>query len=180
GFLRPNGEEHGRAREASGGPHQLLDERRRSAVRELRRPVQEVLGEVRAGSSGADPTGVSSPFRFDVLTLFPEIFDGFLGQSILKLAQERALVQVPSWTSRDWSPRAKHHKVDDRPFGGGPGMVIMPEPVFTAVEAVQAMAEPGLLVMLTPAGERLTQSLVAELAGNKRLLLLCGRYEGFD
>jgi tRNA (guanine37-N1)-methyltransferase len=118
--------------------------------------------------------------RFDVLTLFPEIFDGYLGESIVKLAQERGLVAVHRWNIRDWSPDAKHHKVDDRPFGGGPGMVMMPEPVFAAVEAVQAKAEPGLLVMLTPAGERLTQRVVEELVNQPRLLLLCGRYEGFD
>jgi len=71
--------------------------------------------------------------------------------------------------------------VDDRPFGGGPGMILMAEPVFAAVEAVRAKdSERGLLVMLTPAGERLTQAVVNELAQEKRLLLLCGRYEGFD
>src|SRR5205823_2376979 len=118
--------------------------------------------------------------RFDVLTLFPEIFDGYLGESLVKLAQDRGLVEVHRWNIRDWSPDPKHHKVDDRPFGGGPGMVMMPEPVFAAVEAVQAKADPGLLVMLTPAGERLTQRVVEELAKQPRLLLLCGRYEGFD
>jgi tRNA (guanine37-N1)-methyltransferase len=118
--------------------------------------------------------------RFDVLTLFPEIFQGYLGQSILKLALQRGLVEIHLWNIRDWA-KGKHHSVDDRPFGGGPGMVIMPEPVFDAVEAVQHKApEPGQLVMLTPAGERLTQPLVRELAGQRRLLLLCGRYEGFD
>ncbi len=124
---------------------------------------------------------MTSPFRFDILTLFPEIFDGYLGQSILKLAQERNLVEVHRWNIRDWSTDTKHKKVDDRPFGGGPGMVMMPEPVFACVEAVQSKAaEPGLLVMLTPAGERLTQGVVGELANKQRLLLLCGRYEGFD
>jgi tRNA (guanine37-N1)-methyltransferase len=119
--------------------------------------------------------------RFDVLTLFPEILDGYLGQSILKLAQDRGLVEVHRWNIRDWSPDAKHHKVDDRPFGGGPGMILMPEPVFASVEAVQAKANPpGLLVMLTPAGQRLTQKVVSELAAEPRLILLCGRYEGFD
>ena len=119
--------------------------------------------------------------RFDVLTLFPEIFDGYLGQSILKLAQDRGLVEVHRWNIRDWSPDTKHKKVDDRPFGGGPGMILMPEPVFAGVEAVQSKAaEPGLLVMLTPAGERLTQTIVTELAQQRRLVLLCGRYEGFD
>src|SRR5947209_1807103 len=118
--------------------------------------------------------------RFDVLTLFPDIFQGYLTQSLLKLAIQNGLVQIHLWNIRDWAAD-KHHKVDDRPFGGGPGMVIMPEPVFAAVEAVRAKgAEPGGLVMLTPAGERLTQPLVRELAGQGRLILLCGRYEGFD
>ncbi len=124
---------------------------------------------------------MSEPFRFDVLTLFPEIFDGFLGQSILKLAQDRGQVEIRRWNIRDWSPDTKHKKVDDRPFGGGPGMVMMPEPVFGCVDAVQqSSSTPGHLVMLTPAGERLTQSIVAELASHCRLILLCGRYEGFD
>jgi tRNA (guanine37-N1)-methyltransferase len=118
--------------------------------------------------------------RFDVLTLFPEIFSGYLTQSLLKLAIARGLVQIHLWNLRDWA-RGKHKSVDDRPFGGGPGMVLMCEPVFACVEAVQAQAQPpGQLVMLTPAGERLTQPLVKELSQQSRLLLLCGRYEGFD
>jgi tRNA (guanine37-N1)-methyltransferase len=118
--------------------------------------------------------------RFDVLTLFPEIFQGYLTQSLLKLAIDTGLVEIHLWNIRDWA-KGKHRSVDDRPFGGGPGMVIMPEPVFDAVDAVRAKAaEPGTLVLLTPAGERLTQPLVRELAGCLRLLLLCGRYEGFD
>src|SRR6516225_6268815 len=118
--------------------------------------------------------------RFDVLTLFPEIFQGYLTQSLLKLAIDRGLVEINLWNIRDWA-EGKHKSVDDRPFGGGPGMVIMPEPVFKAVETVREKAgDPGLLVLLTPAGERLTQSVVKELAAHGRLLLLCGRYEGFD
>jgi tRNA (guanine37-N1)-methyltransferase len=118
--------------------------------------------------------------RFDVLTLFPEMFSGYLSESILKLAQQRGLVQVHTWNIRDWAT-GKHKTVDDRPFGGGPGMVMMPGPVFDCVEAVRAIAEPpGELVMLTPTGERLTQRVVEQLAKEPRLLLLCGRYEGFD
>src|SRR6266567_2307312 len=118
--------------------------------------------------------------RFDVLTLFPEIFSGYLTQSLLKLAIEQGLVSVKLWNLRDWAT-GKHKSVDDRPFGGGPGMVLMCEPVYAAVEAVQSQApEPGLLVLLSPAGERLTQPLVEELSRHRRLLLLCGRYEGFD
>jgi len=118
--------------------------------------------------------------RFDVLTLFPELFSGYVSESILKLAIQRGLVQVHLWNIRDWAT-GKHKQVDDRPFGGGPGMVMMPGPVFDCVEAVRAMAEPpGELIMLSPAGERLTQRVVEELATKQRLLLLCGRYEGFD
>ncbi len=118
--------------------------------------------------------------RFDVLTLFPEIFQGYLTQSLLKLALQAGLVEIHLWNIRDWA-RGKHKSVDDRPFGGGPGMVLMPEPIFAAVEAVRAQtAESGLPILLTPTGERLTQPLVKELSQQRRLLLLCGRYEGFD
>ena len=118
--------------------------------------------------------------RFDVLTLFPDLFQGYFTQSILKLALERGLVEIHLWNMRDWA-QGKHKSVDDRPFGGGPGMVIMPGPVFDCVADVQQKAaEPGVLLMLTPGGERLTQAVVKDLASHKRLLLLCGRYEGFD
>ncbi len=118
--------------------------------------------------------------RFDVLTLFPDIFQGYFTQSILKLALDRGLVEIHLWNMRAWA-KGKHKSVDDRPFGGGPGMVIMPGPAFDCVEEVQTKTpEPGLLVMLTPGGERLTQTVVKDLASHKRLLLLCGRYEGFD
>jgi len=117
--------------------------------------------------------------RFDVLTLFPAIFEGYLGQSLLKKAIEAGLVDVQLHDIRRWS-RDKHHKVDDRPFGGGPGMILQVEPVVEAVEAVQAMRNPGHLVALSPRGRTLNQKIVEELAARPRLLLLCGRYEGFD
>jgi tRNA (guanine37-N1)-methyltransferase len=118
--------------------------------------------------------------RFDVLTLFPEIFSGYLGQSLLKRAIDRGLVEVRLHNIRDWATN-KHKKVDDRPFGGGPGMVLMADPVVGCVEAVrQQVQDPGHLVMLTPQGRRLTQPAVEQLAGHRRILLLCGRYEGFD
>jgi tRNA (guanine37-N1)-methyltransferase len=118
--------------------------------------------------------------RFDVLTLFPGIFESYVRHSLLDDAIRAGLVQVQTWNIRDWT-EDKHQKVDDRPFGGGPGMVMMAQPVVDCVAAVRAKAEPpGQLVMLSPAGERLTQRTVEELAGEPRLLLLCGRYEGFD
>lgn len=117
--------------------------------------------------------------RFDILTLFPEIFDGFLSESLLKKAIDAQLLEVHRWNIRDWAT-GKHHKVDDRPYGGGPGMVLKADVVFDCVEAVQATTTPGKLVLLTPGGQRLTQRLVEQLAREPRLLLLCGRYEGFD
>lgn len=118
--------------------------------------------------------------RFDVLTLFPEMFSGYLGQSLLNRAIQNGLVEVRLHNLRDWG-QGKHRSVDDRPYGGGPGMVLMVEPVVSCVEAVQATdPEPGQLVLLSPQGRRLDQALVERLAQSPRLLLLCGRYEGFD
>jgi tRNA (guanine37-N1)-methyltransferase len=123
---------------------------------------------------------MSSRIRFDVLTLFPEIFSGYLEQSLLKLAIARGLVDVRLWDFRNWATD-RHRSVDDKPFGGGPGMLLSCQPVFDAVEAVQADAPaPGQLVMLSPQGQPLTHKIVEELASMPRLLLLCGRYEGFD
>jgi len=118
--------------------------------------------------------------RFDVLTLFPGLFDGYLQQSLLKKAIDAGLVDIRLWNFREWS-ESKHKSVDFPPYGGGPGMLIRCEPVYACVEAVQAEGPaPGQLVMLTPQGRRLDQTLVKELSAHQRLLMLCGRYEGFD
>jgi len=118
--------------------------------------------------------------RIDVLTLFPALFDGFLSQSIVRRAIDKNVVAIKRWDLRDWAS-GKHKQVDDRPFGGGPGMVLMAPPVVAAAEAVRACVEPpGTLVVLSPQGPRLDQRRVVELAAQPRLILLCGRYEGFD
>jgi tRNA (guanine37-N1)-methyltransferase len=118
--------------------------------------------------------------RFDVLTLFPEMFSGYLGQSLLKRAIDAGIVDVQVHNIRDLA-QGKHKQVDDRPFGGGPGMVMRPEPVVECVEAVQGRGEqPGHLVLLSPQGRRLNQRVVEELAGHPRIALICGRYEGVD
>ncbi len=118
--------------------------------------------------------------RVDILTLFPGMFPGFTGESIPKIAQEKGAVEIHIHNIRDWTQN-KHGKVDDRPFGGGPGMVMACQPVIEAVDAVRAMASPeGRLFFLTPEGKRFDQNVAAELAAEERILLVCGRYEGFD
>jgi tRNA (guanine37-N1)-methyltransferase len=118
--------------------------------------------------------------RIDVLTLFPEMFPGYLGQSVLRRAIDAGRVTIEVHNIRDWS-RGKHHEVDDRPFGGGPGMVLRPEPVVECVEGVQQQADgAGHLILLSPQGRRLDQRAVEELAGHERLVMVCGRYEGVD
>ncbi|MCA9132779.1 MAG: tRNA (guanosine(37)-N1)-methyltransferase TrmD [Planctomycetales bacterium] len=118
--------------------------------------------------------------RFDIITLFPQIFPSYLGESLLSKAIEREQVEVHLHNLRDWSTD-KHHKVDAPPYGGGPGMLIQAQPVVDCVEAVRGLTDdPGQLLLLSPQGEMLKQSLVGELAAVQRLILLCGRYEGFD
>jgi len=118
--------------------------------------------------------------RFDILTLFPDMFPGYLSQSILNKSIQRGLVEIHVHNMRDWA-KGRHNKIDDTPYGGGPGMVLMAEPVVNCVRDVQTMASrPGTVIMLTPQGQRLSQPLVEELAVEERMILLCGRYEGFD
>jgi len=116
----------------------------------------------------------------DIVTIFPEMFDAPLSSSMLGIAQERDLLDVRCHDLRDWT-HDRHRTTDDAPYGGGPGMVMKPEPIFEAVDAVQSLGPvPGKVVFFTPAGEPLTHSLVVELAEEPRLILVCGRYEGFD
>jgi tRNA (guanine37-N1)-methyltransferase len=117
-----------------------------------------------------------SPFRVDVFTIFPDLIAGFAGASLLGRAQQRGILEVRAHDLRDHTADA-HRSVDDTPFGGGAGMVMMPEPVFRAVEAV---APPRPLFLLGPGGRRLDQALARELAGGDGFSLLCGRYEGVD
>src|SRR4051812_15782433 len=118
--------------------------------------------------------------RLDLLTLFPEMFGGVLGSSILKRAQEKKLVSYHLHQLRDYTTDP-HRKVDDRPFGGGPGMVIMCQPVIDAVAAIEQQdAAPATRIILAPTGQTLTQPLAEELSKLPRLLLIAGHYEGFD
>ena len=118
--------------------------------------------------------------RIDVLTLFPEVFEPYLSSSIVGRAVEAGIVSIRRTNFRDFA-RDRHRSVDDKPFGGGPGMLLMCQPVFDALEQVEAQGErKPVRVLLTPQGERLTQKTVAELARQEWVALLCGHYEGFD
>ncbi|MFG0327647.1 MAG: tRNA (guanine(37)-N(1))-methyltransferase [Phycisphaerales bacterium JB037] len=122
--------------------------------------------------------------RFDVLTTFPEMFDhtppAALGVSIPARARAAGLVEWHAHNLRDWAGN-KHDRTDDRPFGGGPGMVMSCQPIWDAVGAIEAMdPRPATRVLLTPQGRPLTQPIVEELAGLPRLLLIAGHYEGID
>jgi tRNA (guanine37-N1)-methyltransferase len=120
------------------------------------------------------------PLRVDILTLFPEMFDGFLAASIVGRAVRNELIEVHRTNIRDFATNA-YGSVDDKPFGGGPGMVLMCQPVFDAVEAIRPQAQaPGKVVLLTPQGRPMNQKLAAELASEPRLIFIAGHYEGFD
>ena len=118
--------------------------------------------------------------RIDVLTLFPEVFQAVLESSILGIAAQKGLVGYHLHDIRDYT-LDKHGKVDDRPYGGGPGMVMQCDPVFRAYEAVGAMdVRQGRSILLTPQGKRLDQQMCRDFSRAGRLILLCGHYEGFD
>lgn len=120
------------------------------------------------------------PIRIDILTLFVEMFDGFLDSSIVGRAIRKGLVEVKRTNIRDFALDS-YGSVDDAPFGGGPGMVLMCQPIFDAVEHVRSEAQPpGKVVLLSPQGRPLDQNLVNELAREPRLILVAGHYEGFD
>ena len=115
--------------------------------------------------------------KIDILTLFPEMFDGFLNTSIIKRARELGQVDINVHNFRDYS-LDKHGRVDDYPYGGGAGMVLMCEPIFRAVEDIKT--DDSLVIMLSPSGRVFKQSLAVDLSKEKHIILLCGHYEGFD
>jgi tRNA (guanine37-N1)-methyltransferase len=124
---------------------------------------------------------VSTPLRIDILTLFPDVFAPWLDHSILGIARDTGAIDIQVHDIRDWSHDPKHHKVDHRPYGGGPGMVLQPQPVVEAVEGVRALAEPaGTCILLSPQGEPFRHAVAKELSHEARLILICGHYEGFD
>ncbi|MBN2302455.1 MAG: tRNA (guanosine(37)-N1)-methyltransferase TrmD [Lentisphaerae bacterium] len=117
------------------------------------------------------------PLSIDVVTIFPEILNGFLGESMLKKAARMGAVRYGVVNLRDFT-KDTHRTTDDRPYGGGPGMIMKPEPLFDAVKSVQ---QPGSRVLLmTPQGRRFEQTIAAELAAEQHLVFVCGNYEGVD
>lgn len=117
--------------------------------------------------------------RFDIFSLFPEVFDAYLNTSILKRAQESNILEVHTYNIRDWASD-KHHTTDDTPYGGGGGMVMKPEPVFAAVESVLGQPPECPVILLSPQGRSFSQKLAFDFAKHERLALLCGRYESVD
>jgi tRNA (guanine37-N1)-methyltransferase len=115
--------------------------------------------------------------RIDILTLFPEICRAPLGESMMKRAQTSGAVELAIHNIRDWTTD-KHHVADAAPFGGGPGMVMKPEPVFAAVESLRQ--ENSTVLLMTPQGRRFSQPLAAEYAQHPHLIIICGHYEGID
>lgn len=115
--------------------------------------------------------------QIDILTLFPNMFKGVFEESIIKRARTKGKVSITIHNLRDWSAD-KHKKVDDKPFGGGPGMVIKPQPLFDAIRALKGRS--SRVILLTPQGERLTQPVAKRLSRFKHLILVCGHYEGID
>jgi tRNA (guanine37-N1)-methyltransferase len=118
--------------------------------------------------------------RVDILTLFPEMFESPLGHSILKRAQENGLVDIVLTNIRDFA-KDNFRKVDDKPYGGGPGMVMMPGPLFDCFEHVQKLSpEKARTILLTPQGQKFDQKKALELSAEQRIILIAGRYEGLD
>lgn len=115
--------------------------------------------------------------KIDILTIFPEMFDGFLNTSIIKRAIESGKVDIRVHNFRDYS-LDKHGRVDDYPYGGGAGMVLMCEPIFRAVEDIKT--DDSIVIMLSPSGSVFKQSIAVDLSKKKHLIFLCGHYEGFD
>ncbi len=115
--------------------------------------------------------------KIDILTLFPSMFEGFLNESIIKRAIDKKIVEINIHNIRDYS-KDKHKRVDDYPFGGGAGMVLMCEPVFLAIEDVKT--EDSIVIMMTPSGKTFNENIAYDLSTKKNIILLCGHYEGFD
>lgn len=120
---------------------------------------------------------MSDPLRIDVITIFPQMLNGFLGESMIRRAVKMGKVVLRTINLRDFAHDA-HRTTDDRPYGGGPGMIMKPEPIFEAVEAVRSPE--SRVILMTPQGRRFNQEIARELSREKHLVFICGHYEGVD
>ena len=126
---------------------------------------------------------IMSRIKFDIITIFPKIFDSYFSESIIKRAQEKKKVEIKIHNLRDFSLGKKHHKVDDRPFGGGPGMVLMAEPILRAFQKIKlsGLASKSKIILLSAGGKKFNQKMASAWAKKyKVIILICGRYEGID
>lgn len=123
--------------------------------------------------------------RFDIITIFPRLFDSFLSESLIAKAQKRRLINIRVHNLRDWA-KDKHKTVDDRPYGGGPGMILKAQPIYDALKSIISqhpkfgLLKKSKIVVLDPAGKQFNQRMAEKFSKLDRLIFLCGRYEGFD
>lgn len=123
--------------------------------------------------------GIMPAKRIDILTIFPDMFAPVIDESMIKRAQNKGLVRIAVHDIRDYSS-GKHRKIDDRPFGGGPGMVFKPEPIFEAIKHLRKGHKKTRVMLLSPQGQMLTQGLAEKMSRCAHIILICGRYEGID
>ncbi len=119
--------------------------------------------------------------KFDIITIFPEIFDSYINESILKIAQKKKKIKIDIHNLRDFT-KDKHKSVDDRPYGGGPGMLMMVEPIFKALKKIKAKKgkKKEKIILLSPSGKTFNQKMATKFSTLKRITFICGRYEGVD
>lgn len=115
--------------------------------------------------------------KFDIITIFPNLFESFLQESLLAKALKKGLIIISVHDLRQWTTD-KHHKVDDRPYGGGPGMILKVEPIIKALKTLKS--KKAKVIMMDPAGKQFNQKMAQKFSKGKRIIILCGRYEGFD
>lgn len=139
-----------------------------SAIAPIRQPAEK---------SDGGPTIMT----FDIITIFPHLFDSFLNESLIKKSVQKKLNKICVHDLRRWA-KGKHRQVDDRPYGGGPGMILMVEPILRALKSLKAKKgqKKTKIILLSPAGKEFNQKMAQKLSGYDRLILICGRYEGVD
>src|SRR5205085_9830509 len=150
----------------------------------LHRRLREVGGPRGRPHHGGLEGGLRRVNRFDVITLFPEMFDALADHGITRRALDEKVFELHMWDPRDFTTD-NYRRVDDRPYGGGPGMVMLPDPLQASIDAAkkrqrEAGVEAPVVVLMSPQGERLDEGLVKELASKRGLVIVAGRYEGLD